>query len=69
MKAVMFGERVLVRELVPNSDSLPTEISELTMMIAREAGLENVLRIMESPEGIDAVTFMQNLWSGTKKMK
>ena len=67
MKAVMFGERVLVRELVPNSDSLPTEISELTMMIAREAGLENVLRIMESPKGIDAVTFIRNLWSGTKK--
>lgn len=66
MKSVMFGEKVLVRELVPNSHSFPMEISELTMIIAREAGLENVLRIMQFPDGVDAVTFVQNLWSGTK---
>ncbi len=67
MKSMMFGERVLERDLVPNSDSFPTEIGELTKKIVREARLENVLRIVESPNGIEAVTFVQNFWSGTKK--
>lgn len=66
MKDMMFGERALEREAVPNSDTFPTEVSELTKEIAREAGLENLLRIMQSPNGVDAVTFMQNLWSRTK---
>ena len=67
MKRMMFGEKVLERGSVPNSDRFPTEISELTLEIAREAGLENVQRIIESPNGVEAVTFVQNLWSGTKK--
>ena len=66
MSEMMFGERVLKRELVPDSDSLPTEISELTVQIAREAGLQTVLLIIESPEGAEARVFVENLWSGTK---
>ncbi len=66
MSEVMFGERVLKRELVPDSDSLPREISELTIQIGREAGLQTVLRMMESPEGAEAGAFVENLWAGTK---
>ena len=66
MSEVMFGERVLKRDLVPNSDSLPREISELTVQIAREAGLPTVLRVIESPEGAEAGAFVENLWSRAK---
>lgn len=66
MTETRFGEKVLGRELVPNSDSFPTEISAITREVAEEAGLEVVLRIMESPKGAEAVAFMDNLWSGIK---
>lgn len=64
MKDILFGERVVERGLVPDSGSFPAEVSELTKEIAREAGLENVLRIIASPDGVEAVTFLQYLWSG-----
>ena len=67
MKDIIFGERVVERGLVPDSGGFAADISELTIEIAREAGLENVLRIMDSPGGVEAVTFLQNLWSGTKR--
>lgn len=67
MTEIMFGERVLVQELVPSADSFPIEISPLTMEIAREANLQTVLRIVESPEGAEAGSFVENFWSRTKK--
>lgn len=67
MKNTMFGEMVVKKEEVPDFDSFPAEISELTLEIAREAGLVNVLRIIEFPSGAEALAFVGNFWSGMKR--